>query len=293
MKTIFVEDIEQHRITFRQTLSTFPQLQLMGEADSVETGYDLIRKVKPDLVFLDVKLEVGTSFDILNRLRQDGRIDFEIIFLTAHTDSEHAIRAIQYAALDFIYKPLDEAKLKAAIDRAEHKLAEKKTISQYQEQIHALFVILKQLSEKQDSNMMVFHRSGGDLGFVKVQDIVYCKADKDVTRVVMKDNKLNFTAMRNLSVYAKLLEADYNFFRISDKELVNLSYLDKYSHKEDYKLLLHTGDVLYASRRGGQELKQRETEIYQTAAPKPLSLPDVEPNKIRTLLNFMRNFLRR
>ena len=95
MKTIFVEDTESHRNTIRQMLSEFSQIQLVGEADSLNTGYDLIRKVKPELVFLDVELYPGTAFDLLNRLRDNGKIDFEIIFLTGFASFEYPIRAIQ------------------------------------------------------------------------------------------------------------------------------------------------------------------------------------------------------
>jgi two-component system, LytTR family, response regulator len=294
MKTVFVEDEQDHWSSFRQTLSTFPQIQLMGEAHSIESGYDLIRKVKPDLVLLDVMLQPGTSFEILNRLRQDGRIEFEIIFLTAYMNSEHVVRAIQYAALDFIYKPLEVEKLKVAIERAEQKIAEKKSMSQYQEQIHLLLQYLMNGSEKRKpSGRMAFHRRAGNLEFVNVHDIVYCQADNGVTIIVMKDKKSNFTARHPLIEYAKLLEAEYNFFRISDKELVNLDYLRGYSHHEDCKLQLTTGEELYASRRGGKELKLRLNEPYQVPTPKTLPLPAPDTNQARALLNFMKNFFKR
>lgn len=284
MKTIFVEDTESHRNTIRQMLSEFEQIQLVGEADSLDTGYDLIQKVKPELVFLDVELYPGTAFDLLNRLKEKGKINFEIIFLTGFASFEYPIRAIQYAALDFIMKPLDKDKMKEAIERAEIKMSEKKTAPQYQEQINLLLQNLRNPQERR-SNRIAFHRSGGTIEFVSTDSIVYCEAEKDVTHVFLNDNK-KFTAMRNLSFYAKPLEIDFNFFRISDKQLVNLDYLKSYSHSEDYQLTLTNGKVLYASRRGGQELKQHLNEGLQVGNTEGVAAitPEVETGLLRGLL---------
>lgn len=284
MRTIFVEDTEEHRETIRQMLSEFKQIQLVGEADSLETGYDLIRKVKPELVLLDIELYPGTAFDLLNQLQATGKIDFEIIFLTGFARLDYPIRAIQYAALDFLMKPIDKDKMKEAIERAEKKLSEKQTTPQYQEQIQLLLQNLKNPPEKR-LNRIAFHRSGGTIEFVATDTIVYLEAEKDVTHVFLNDNK-KFTAMRNLSFYAKPLEIDFNFFRISDKQLVNLDYLKSYSHSEEYQLTLTNGNKLYASRRGGQELKQHLNEGFQVGNTEGVAAitPEVETGLLRGLL---------
>ena len=284
MRTVFVEDVESHRHTIRQILSDFEQITLVGEADSLETAYTLIRKVKPELVFLDVQLEPYTAFDLLNRLQADGKVDFEVIFLTGHHNYEYPIRAIQYAALDFLTKPIDKEKMEEAILRAEKKLAEKQETPQYQEQIQLLLQNLRNPPEKKMSRI-AFHRSGGTIEFVAADDIVYCEADKDVTHIFMNDNK-KFTAMRNLSFYAKPLEMDFNFFRISDKQLVNLDYLKTYSHSEEYQLTLTNGKTLYASRRGGQELKQHLNETFNTPNTEGVATiaPEAEKGILRNIL---------
>lgn len=269
MRTVFVEDTESHRNTIRQMLLEHcPKVQLVGEADSLDSGFSLIKRENPALVLLDVELYPGTAFDLLNRLQAEGEINFEVIFLTGFANFEYPVRAIQYAALDFLMKPIDKDKLKEAIERVEKKLANKLLLPLYQEQIMLLLHNLTNPPERR-SNRIIFHRGKGAIDSVHVDDIIYCEADKDVTKVFLKDYIQNekqedvasFTAMRSLASYAKLLEIDFNFFRISDKHLVNLNHLRTYNHRNDFELILQNGRKLYASRRGGQELNQHLNKV--------------------------------
>ena len=130
-----------------------------------------------------------------------------------------------------------------------------------QEQIAYLLQSLSNTPEKKKIKL-AFYRVGGAIDFVDAQEIIYCEADKDTTHVFLSDGR-KFTAIRNLAFYAKPLEIDFNFFRISDKQLVNLDYLRSYEHSRDYQLTLSNGIILHASRRGGQDLKQYITESYK------------------------------
>lgn len=281
MRTIFVEDTESHRNTIRQMLAECSPVELVGEADSLDSGYELIKTAQPELVLLDVELYPGTAFDLLNRLQSDGKISFEVIFLTGFANFEYPVRAIQYAALDFLMKPIDKEKLKEAIERAAQKIAEKQAPAQYQEQIALLLQNLKNPPERRSSRI-AFHRTGGAIEFVSASDIVYCEADKDTTHVFLNGGK-KFTATRNLAFYARPLEIDFNFFRISDKQLVNLDYLKAYEHGKDYQLTLTNGSNLYASRRGGQELKQHIADNYGGDV-KPAVAPQVETGLLHGIL---------
>ena len=279
MRTIFVEDTESHRRTIRQMLSDCPPVELVGEADSLDTGYELIKSLKPDLVLFDVELYPGTAFDLLNRLLAEGKISFEIIFLTGFVNFEYPVRAIHYAALDFLTKPIEKEKLKEAIERAAQKIAEKQAPTQYQEQI-ALFLQSLKTTPERRSNRIAFHRTGGAIEFVNVSDIVYCEADKDTTHVFLNGGR-KFTATRNLAFYAKPLEIDFNFFRISDKQLANLEYLKSYEHAKDFQLTLTNGVKLYAARRGGQALKQHIADTFGNDAK---TAPVVEPGLLKGIL---------
>ncbi len=283
MRTIFIEDTESHRNTIRTMLGECSTVELVGEADSIESGYSLIKQEKPDLAILDVELYPGTAFDILNKLQNEGKIDFEVIFLTGFANFEYPVRAIHYAALDFLMKPIDKEKLREAVERAAQKISEKRAPAEYQEQIKILLQNLKNPPERK-SNRIAFHRAGGAIEFVGANDIIYCEADKDVTYVFLADGK-KFTATRNLAFYARPLEIDFNFFRISDKQLVNLDFLKVYEHSKDYQLTLTNGKQLYASRRGGQELKQHLQDLFGgEIKPEVVASTEAETSLLRNLL---------
>jgi two-component system, LytTR family, response regulator len=276
VKTIFIEDTESHRETIQQIMKSIKGVELMGNADSLSSGYDLINKTKPQLVLMDIELYPGTAFDLLEKIQIERQIDFEIIFLTGFANFEYPIRAIQYAALDFIMKPIDPEKLKAAVERAEKKILQQQAAFQNDLQIQLLLQNLKNLTERR-SNRIALHRAKGLIDFVQIEDIVYLEADKEVTNIYFKDGR-KIVAIKSLAYYSNPLTIDFNFFRISDKQLANLDYLQSYNHSDSYQLTLTNGTTLYASRRGGQDLKQQLNSTLD-------AVPILEPSILNTLIN--------
>ena len=124
MITAVVIDDEKHS---RKALKALiEQLQsevnIVGEAGNVARGIEVINQSQPDLLFLDVRLQNGTGFDIL---RSIGKKVPYVIFTTAY--SEYAIRAIRYSALDYLLKPIEPTELKDAIVSALSRLNENKS----------------------------------------------------------------------------------------------------------------------------------------------------------------------
>lgn len=89
------------------------EIIISGVAGSVKDSLSLIHKVKPDIVLLDIELEDGTSFEILEQLEE---LSFELIFITGFDDK--AIKAIKFGALDYLLKPVDVEELQLAIQKA-------------------------------------------------------------------------------------------------------------------------------------------------------------------------------
>ena len=79
-----------------------PQINIVGEADSVKTGLNVIAEQNPGLVFLDIELQSETSFEILEKLPE---INFELVFTTAF--DHYALKAIKFCAIDYLLKPID------------------------------------------------------------------------------------------------------------------------------------------------------------------------------------------
>jgi len=92
LTAVIIDDVSQARKTLKEDLATYcPNLEVIGEADGVVTGSKLLNKIKPDIIFLDIQLQDGTGFDILEIL---GDISFQVIFITA--SDEFAIKAFKF-----------------------------------------------------------------------------------------------------------------------------------------------------------------------------------------------------
>jgi len=263
IRTILIEDIESERRQFKDLLEkNFPEFEVIGESDNIDVGYFMIHNQKPDVVFFDINLQIGTGFDLLNKCLEEKIATFEIVFLTGETNRDYPVRAIHYSALDFIYKPVELNKLVECIDRIKEKIKQKKNSIIDHEQLKVLIQHLLPQEDKKDKRV-VFHRTSGVKEIVRPDEILYCESAKDTTFVYLT-NCTSFYAMNNLSFYSKLLTIDYNFFRISDTILINLDKLIRIHPGENIKIELSNEIFLIASRRRGRELKHYlEQQIKQ------------------------------
>ena len=118
IRTIIIDDEQSNREILSSMLQDhFPKADIVGEADSVESGLEAIRQHSPDLVLLDIRMGDGEGFDILKQL---GTIDFKVIFVTAF--EEYALKAIKFSALDYLLKPVSLPELRSAMDKAETQI---------------------------------------------------------------------------------------------------------------------------------------------------------------------------
>lgn len=249
MKVIIIEDIPSEVALIKTLLTTlFPLVEVIGQADNVEDGVKLISTNKPDFILMDIEIMGGTSYDILNQIQKlNIPIDFEIIFLTGNRKFDYATMAFAYSALDFLTKPIDPILFGNAINKA----IERSNPQQYLTQIQ-LFMDLVRSPDNKNSKLAV-HKIGGIISFVQIDQIVYLEAEKEITHFIFK-NGSEVIAARNLGQYDQLLVNNHRFFSISNSILINLDELDSYDHSEKI-VIMSNQKRLYASRRGGQDLK--------------------------------------
>jgi len=122
--------------------------EVVGQAGSVKEGKEKILSLHPELILLDIKMNDGTGFDLLEQL---DKIDFKVIFITAY--QEYALKAIKFSALDYILKPVDPEELINAIISAEEQLVETQ-----QTQLQYLSESLK--SNKQSEKKILLKTAG-------------------------------------------------------------------------------------------------------------------------------------
>ena len=111
MKALIVDDEPPARRELRRMLAGFPWIEIVGEAGNVDEAARKVEALSPGLLFLDIQMPGGSGFDLLTRL------DYlpQVIFTTAH--DEHAVRAFEVNALDYVLKPIDPERFAAAVAR--------------------------------------------------------------------------------------------------------------------------------------------------------------------------------
>ena len=225
-----------------------PEVGKIDQVFNLEDAYTHLKANTYDIVFLDIQMPTGTSFDLLSQLSDEEMINFEIIFITGESAKEYTLSAIKYSALDFLYKPLDDSELIAAV----HKATEKLRNQNYNRQVKILLEHIAN-TDQVKSKKIAFYLHNGIVELVDINDIIYLKADGVISYIYMVNGK-HLTTNKNLGYYKDMLILDYDFKQISNSLLVNKLYIKQYNHHE-LTLTLTNGTYLYASKRFGKELK--------------------------------------
>jgi two-component system LytT family response regulator len=219
--------------------NNFPEIEVVGEADSVDTGVELLKKTQPDLVLLDIEIKGGTGFNILQKTRP---YNFMVIFITAF--DEFAIKAIKFSAIDYILKPINETEFCAAIESA---------ISTYERNRVELQVqnLLDHVEDK-GKNRRIILRTMESIYLVALEDIVHCESDNSYTTFYLADNK-EILVSRGIKEYEQML-SPYRFFRPHQRYLVNLNHVERIDKNDGGSIILKNGNSIPISHRRKQAL---------------------------------------
>ena len=120
MRVMIIDDEPLARRGVRARLRKMPAVKIVGECGDGVSAVEGIRKLEPDLIFLDVQMPGMNGFGVLRALPKEHLP--AVIFLTAH--EEHALRAFEVSALDYLLKPLDDERFEAAVNRARKQMDE-------------------------------------------------------------------------------------------------------------------------------------------------------------------------
>lgn len=206
------------------------------EADGVATGLEMINSLNPGIVLLDVEMDDGSGFDLLQQVKNPG---FQLIFTTAH--NQYAIQAFRFSALDYLLKPVDPVELFQSLDRAISQL----THQTLQDQLN---VLMQELKKEKEVEKQIVLKDIDKTYFVRIHDILYCEAAGSYTRFHLVSGDPIFVS-RNLRSYEDLL-APYGFFRTHHSVLVNPEKIKVYDRKADCgTLLLEGGTSIPVSQR--------------------------------------------
>lgn len=226
LNVVIIEDEIHSRETLKTLLTEFCEdVNVMGMTGSVEEAVALINQLQPELVFLDIELQTGTGFDVLNQVDQRN---FEVIFTTAF--EHYAIKAIKFSSIDYLLKPIDLDELQEALRKARQKKDQLLTTRQ-------LDLLLKNIANKTDQKRKICLSTADGLEFIEVGNITYCEANGSYTNFHIKPN-VRLVVSKNLKEYEQML-ADYDFMRVHNSFLINLHEVKKFVKSEGGYILMN------------------------------------------------------
>ena len=241
MKTALIIDDEFHAQEGLKRLIqlTFPSLlDQIFLADSVDQGVEIIRQNKPDLIFLDIHLQNEYGFKLFDYFDE---IDFEVVFTTAH--SNYVMEAVnQWGCLGYLMKPVSISDLKFVIARFKDvfqaKQTDKETVSDLilNDEVDENKEIKATLNQE---NGILLFSSVNEINFIKVKEIIYCKADDNYCEI--NTIKKTYTISRPLKEVEKAINRN-SFVRVHRSYLVNMEFAERLDKKSNTLFLCKTKD---------------------------------------------------
>jgi len=234
MKAVIVDDERLARVELRRLLRDFPDVQIVGEAAHVEDAVEQVERLQPDLLFLDIEMPGGTGFDVLERLERVPRV----IFTTAY--DQHAVKAFEVNALDYLLKPVEGGRLCAALQKAEERL---RGAREYAEPPPGGFL------------ERAFVRDGELCLIVDFREVVLFESEGNYTRLHVASHQPLLG--RSLAYLEERLDPRA-FFRANRRELINLREVQQIEPGpgSGLALKLRNGREVQMSRRQAQRFRQ-------------------------------------
>lgn len=244
MNALIVENEEKNVRVLQSLLSLYcPQVTVLNIAKSVREAKEMIVELNPELVFMDIELDDGLAFDILKDITERN---FELIFTTAY--DHYAIKAIKYAAIDYLLKPISPEVLQDAVKRA----GENRARSSMGRQIDLLLKSFHQI--KDDTRRIALPTLEG-YEFIELNDILRMESDGSYT-VFYLDHGRKIMVSKPMKEYEELLDEE-NFMRVHHSWIINMSKITKYFKGSGGNVVLNDGSSVDISARKKQEFLHR------------------------------------
>lgn len=235
MRAIIVDDERLARNELKSLLSEYPDVEIVEECDSAQSAIEAVDKLKPDVVFLDIHMPGKDGFGVLEEL------DYmpHVVFITAY--DEYAIKAFDVNALDYLLKPIENDRLKSAIEKVKSELIE-----------------IPLESDKLGLDNQVFVKDGDRCWFVNLADVPMFESEGNYVRVYFDKNKP--LILKSLNNLANRLDENV-FFRANRKFIINLNWIESIENWFNGGLMvkLKNGEKVEISRRQASKLKDMKS----------------------------------
>jgi two-component system, LytTR family, response regulator len=209
-----------------------PEVEILAECGDLPETVKSIRKLKPNLVFLDIEMPGHSGLELLDFFNEE-EIDFHIIFTTAY--SEYAVQAFDLSAVGYLLKPIKADKLKDTLER--YKKLEKKSTGALKQLRHNL-----QHAENKRITLITKYKTY----FVELNNIMFIKGEGAYSEFNLSGGE-KVLVSKNLKHYEDMLVVDKRFVRISKQSIINKDYLLEISKNAGHHVILKNNVSLAVS----------------------------------------------
>jgi two-component system LytT family response regulator len=247
-KVLVVDDEPLARERLTTLLSQEPDVELVGPARDGEEAITAIHDDSPDLVFLDVQMPQMNGFDVIEAVGSDKMPP--VIFVTAY--DQHALKAFQVRALDYLLKPFDRERFTDALQRARKQLER----DENGDLGRRLLALVKDLRRDQPRSDRLVVKSGGRLFFLRTDEIDWVEAAGNYVRLHV--GPASHLLRETMNAIEGRLDPE-KFFRIHRSRIVNMERIQELQPwlNGEYAVLLRTGTRLTLSRGYREKLQDR------------------------------------
>jgi len=240
-KAILIDDEPLALQRLEKLLMPFKEdIEIVAKATNGADAIDVIDELKPDVIFLDIQMPELNGFEVLEKIKHQTFV----IFSTAY--DEYALKAFETNSIDYLLKPVDQKRLKKAIDKL--KIITGNKFDDFQNQLQEMLEKIKILSKR------IQVKKGDKIKLIPVSEIYFFSADEKYTSVKTFDNA--YLIDKTLSVLE--IELDDNFVRIHRGAIVNLNYIEEIvrMYKSTYRVKMKDdkNTVLPVSRQSKYKL---------------------------------------
>jgi len=241
IRAIIIEDEEPARLLLKNYLSSFSEIELIGEFNDGFSGLKAINEMKPDLIFLDIQMPKLTGFEILE-LAEHKPI---VIFTTAY--DQYAIKAFEANATDYLQKPFTRERFAKALKKATELFKNNEN--------NEIKSILKTMDEKPEIISRIAVRSASKIQLIPSEEIIFLEADGDYVKIHTKDS--SFLKEKTMK-YFELHLNPAQFIRIHRSYIANVNCIQRleYYDKENHVAILKNNTQLKISDSGYKLLRK-------------------------------------
>jgi two-component system LytT family response regulator len=239
IRTLIVDDEDLARQVIREMLKSHSEIEIVGECANGFDAVKLVSELKPDLLFLDVQMPKLDGFEVLELIGNE----VAVIFATAY--DEHAIRAFEVHAVDYLLKPFRAERLSGALERAKERIGKKAGPADQLSAAARPGSYAERIVVKDGTRVHIF--SAAKLDYAEAQDDYVCLASQGK----------KYLKQQTISSLENSLDPK-TFVRIHRSYVVNLervARLEPYG-KDSHIAILHDGVRLPVSRAGLARLKE-------------------------------------